>query len=127
MPRTIPVTYCDPKNDKSLKEWGDTKIFLPSQWMTSFATTPSLECEYDAMFGISKLDSFWNSVDVTSPLFAAVIKKPNYKTRAIPIVLHGDGAAYQDRDSMLSVSMTGFLKEGRTLETSLLLVISLQM
>ena len=50
-----------------------------------------------------------------------LLRKKEWKRKAIPIAFHGDGAAIENNDSLVTVSCTGLLKDGPTLETCLFL------
>jgi hypothetical protein len=96
-------------------------MFLPSQWFKMLSRSNTTKDKFDMMFGLQKLEAFWKSQDLRHPKFQAIKGIPNLHKRCIPVVIHGDAADYQDRDSLLSISMTGLLRDGSTLDTSLLL------
>ena len=50
-----------------------------------------------------------------------LMKKNNFTKRAIPVLIHGDGAEFEYNNSLMTISMTGLLKEGSVADTSLLL------
>ena len=50
-----------------------------------------------------------------------VFDKPGFDNKAIPVILHGDGASFEMRDSLMTISFAGLLKEGSTLQTNLIL------
>eukprot|EP00969_Alexandrium_andersonii_P132484 5857987-Alexandrium_andersonii.AAC.1 len=60
------------------------------------------------------LQEFWDQQSADNPKMKKhpICKVPGYKSKAIPIFLHGDGAEYQHQDSLLTVSFCGVLKEG---------------
>ncbi len=121
-PKVINLQYIDPKGDKTVPIAGDTSIFLASDWIESLNKTEALRIEFESLFGVSKLEEFWATQDLSHPKFDGIRHFDDLKTKCIPLCIHGDGAEFQDRDSLLSISMTGLLKEGSTLETNLLLV-----
>jgi hypothetical protein len=120
-PIVIPIPYIDPKGDKQERLEGDTKMFLACDWFKSLQNSESTQCEFELMFGTEKLADFWSSQNMSHPKFAALRKIRDFERRCIPICIHGDAAEFQDRDSLMSVSVSGLLKEGCTLDTSLLL------
>ena len=123
-PITIEIPYIDSKGNKQQSICGDTDIFLGSDWLRTLSTCESTRLEFEAMFGLDDLERFGDTQDLSHDKFTAIRHTRNVKTRCIPICLHGDGAEFQDRDSLTSVSMNGLLKEGCTLDTSLLLVLT---
>eukprot|EP00974_Lingulodinium_polyedra_P105121 10178244-Lingulodinium_polyedra.AAC.1 len=50
-----------------------------------------------------------------------MMKKKNFTKRAIPVLIHGDGAEFEYNDRLMTISMTALLKEGSVADTSLLL------
>ena len=101
----------------------DTSLFLPSQWLSSLQH-PDLQYELEALFGsTADLEEFWNSQLPEDPKWKGhpMLKKKNWKQKAIPVVIHGDGASYQKNDSLMTLSFSGLLKEGKTLDTNLVL------
>ncbi len=121
MPFTICLPYIDPKGDKIVSMEGQTSIFLPSEWLAALVATPETQAEFDVMFGTDSLSDFWSTQDLSHPKFAVVKHKHNMKSKCIPMCLHGDGAEFQDRDSLMSISLSGLFKDGSTLDSSLLL------
>ena len=120
---TIPIPYLDPKSDKTIAIWGETAIYLPSIWLRSIFEKPELEAQLETCFGIHKLKEFWDQIDLKKDpkVTAALTKTRGWKNKTIPLLLHGDGAAYQDRDSLMTASCSGLLKEGTVDECNLFL------
>ena len=87
------------------------------------ATNENLKFEFESLFGLDKLNDFWSSQDLSHPKFAAVKKKSNFKHKAIPLCIHGDGVEFQDRDTLMTISFSGLLKEVQTLDANLLLAL----
>ena len=122
-PLKFEIPALDPKGNSSNAIMTETKFFLPSQWLTSLATE-SLQFEFEALVGsTATLEAFWAKQELIDPKWNGhpLFKKKNYRQKALPVLLHGDGASYQSRDSLMTVSFTGLLKEGRTLDTNLVL------
>ena len=122
-PITVQIPAVDPKGDHNKSIFVETNIFLPSQWLRALQAD-ELEFEYAAMFGIEKLEEYWKHQQKNlDPKWKnhPVFKKPRFNKLAIPILLHGDGASFQMRDSLMTVSFVGLLKEGSTLQTNLIL------
>ena len=117
------VPALDDKGSKSKAISIQTRFFLPSQWMVALQHE-SLGAEWEQCFGCeSKLKEFWVAQKPDDPKWKnhPAMAKKDYQTKAIPVVLHGDGASFQKRDSLMTVSFQGLLREGQTLETTLLL------
>jgi len=123
-PNRFCVPARDPKGAAEVAIVVDTSFYLASDWFRALATTPDLQYEYQTVFGTQKLKNFWDHQDVRNdPKFKhhPVFHQNNYKNKAIPVILHGDGAAFALNDSLLTLSFAGVLKEGRTLDTNLFL------
>ena len=118
----LQVPALDDKGSSTRSISVQTAFFLPSQWMVTLQED-CLAAEWDSCFGAeSRLLNFWTSRKIDDPKFRnhPCLDKDYYR-KAIPVVLHGDGAAFQKRDSLTTVSFAGLLREGQTLETHLLL------
>ena len=121
-PFTITVPYLDPKGDKKHAENMQTDIFLVSDWLHTVSNTPGLMWVFDNIFGASDVQKFWDSVDPSNPTLSSTIsKRRNWKAKTLPLQLHADGAAFHDRDSLLTVSISGLLKKGTIKESNLIL------
>lgn len=119
--QSVPIPYVDPKSDKLTAIWGETCVFFAQDWLHCLQQ-PNLAAEMELVFGISCLEHFWRSTRPDDPkLGAHITAHRNWQRTTIPITLHGDGAAYQDRDSLMTVSLSGLLKGGTTEECSLFL------
>jgi hypothetical protein len=96
-----------------------------SDWLYNMSRTDALEFEYEALFGVKRLrDDFWSLQDLENdPRWKdhPVKGRASFMDKAIVINFHGDGAQFHDNDSLMTVSFSGALKEGSTLDTNLLL------
>lgn len=121
-PIKVKVPCVNPKVDANIKTDKFTSIIFPSQWLHALSSETSLKDKFSSVFGVGALERFWSSVSPNDPkLTVAMTSKQNWKSKTIPLLLHGDGAEYMDRDSLLSVSFSGLLKEGSIKESNLLL------
>ncbi len=121
-PITIPIPYVDPKGSAETALDGGASVFLPGDWMKQMATNDVLKWEFESTFGVGRLESFWESQRLTHEKSRGVASKPNFKHQKNRLLIHGDRAEFQDRDSLLTLSFCGLLRDGPTLDTSLLLV-----
>jgi hypothetical protein len=96
----------------------DTSIFLPSDWLHRFASNPKLKYEFQAAFGVHRLEEFWDGQDLAHARYHGVRDIPHLRSRCIPLCLHGDGAKFQERDSLMIISFGGLLREGATLDNN---------
>jgi len=122
-PRSIVIPFKESKDASRSTNFTDVKMFLPSDWLTTLANSTSLNVEYSSIFGLDRLGDFWSKQSLQNPKIKdhPMLKRKNYKEKAIPIFLHGDGAQYQNNDTLTTVSFSGVLKEGDLLETNLFL------
>ena len=121
MPFEINVPYMDPKGDKVHSVLGSTGIMLPSDWLHSLSHDTKSAIVLEELLGLGKLVKFWEHQDLSNPKLAFVTRQRNFVRRAVPIVIHGDGAAFENRDSLVSLSFSGLLKEGQIVDTHLLM------
>ena len=123
-PLVLQIPAVDPKGDHSRSILVETTIFLPSQWLVALQDD-QLEYEFSALFGIDRLQEFWshqsNTNDPKWKEHSKLFSQPPSNIKAIPILLHGDGARFENRDSLMTISFIGVLKEGSTLETNVIL------
>jgi hypothetical protein len=120
-PIRITVPYTDPKADAATCDFRDISIFLPSSWLSAFASAPELQYDFAAVFGTDRLQEFWSSVDMKHPKFHSLAGRKHARSKCIPLCLHGDGAAFHERDSLMVVSFGGLLREGSTLDSNFVL------
>jgi hypothetical protein len=89
------------------------------------AHDPHLQYEYEALFGIGRLkQAFWDHQDLENdPRWRChpLKQRPNFMNKAIVVNYHGDGAQFQVNDSLVTVSFSGMVKDGATLDTNLFL------
>eukprot|EP00974_Lingulodinium_polyedra_P093744 9083303-Lingulodinium_polyedra.AAC.1 len=83
-PVKVIVPYLDTTGKKLPGLSTDIDIFLPSQWIVSLANNEALEFEYDAIFGISKLQDFWKTQKTTPNGRTTPVQKHRYSSKAIP-------------------------------------------
>lgn len=120
-PIDIMVPYMDPKSDKRTSMEGQTSMFLVQDWLACLSQD-KLSPQLEMVFGTNELEDFWSKVKADDPkLTRHITCRPGWQQKTIPLLIHGDGAAYQDRDSLLTVSFSGLLKQGSTDECNLFL------
>jgi hypothetical protein len=118
-PRRIVVPCKDPQGDHRVTDYTDLDLFFVSDWMRSLsAKAPT---EFAAVFGVGELGAFWRSQDLRHPRYEWLRGKANVRTKCIPVVLHGDGVSFQDRDNLMVIPFCGLLKQGCTLDSCFLL------
>lgn len=119
-PLNVDVPYMDHKGDKIHSDMGSTSMFLISMWMVSLFENHREH--FDMIFLGQSLEEFWGKQDWTNPKLKnhPMKRMRNFASKCIPLLIHGDGAAFHDRDSLVSVSISGLLKEGQTVDSNLL-------
>ena len=80
----------------------DMAVIVPHGWLASAADLP----EAEALLGLGSTEAFRNSVIDDDPRLLAndghpVLLEPGYKTKFVPVWIHGDGVEYSEDDSML--------------------------
>ena len=114
--RLLTVPGKDVKGGKVAIEMA-CKVVLPSDWLLAMASHGHLHEELELAFGYGTAkERFW---DLVGSKFDHPAKKKG--AQGIPLLVHGDGARFQDKDSLLTVSMSGLLKQGSISDTNLIL------
>jgi hypothetical protein len=110
------------KSDRTSTVEAEVGIFLPHEWFAC------LDCSYPhifkLMFGPQQAQEWWQQQKAGNPKFHKhpMLKKNNWQQLALPFLLHADGAQFQERDSLLTVSMKALLfQPGEVKDTHLLL------
>ncbi len=119
-PHTVVLPIKDPKGDPRAVDYTDVAIFLPSFWMR--ALYEKAVDQFVQTFGTHALSDFWDGQDLNHPRYEWLRRQRNVRQRCIPIVVHGDGVSFQDRDSLLVTSFSGLLKDKTTTLDSNLLI-----
>ena len=62
--------------------------------------------QFQDSMGTDRLEYFWDNIAIDDPRMTnnPVKDIPNYRSIVIPIFLHGDGVAYHQRDSLMTLS-----------------------
>lgn len=109
-PTMVDVPMLDPSTNRVIQV--RTAIYLPHQWMSSLSRC--YEEAFASLFGLDHLQRWWASQDRRNPKFHdhPCLHLPIDK--CIPVVLHGDGCEFSDRDSLnvLSLKPVLFKKTG---------------
>jgi hypothetical protein len=109
-PTTVTVGAIDIKGDltRSLVET-TMSIVLPHDWMYFLATFHPMQ--FEELFATPEIEGFWNGQSLNNPKFFQnpMLDNANWKQKTIPLVLHGDGASFSSRDSLLTYSIKGLL------------------
>ena len=101
VPASLPVT-CNVKDSKATAvDVRQIPLKLPCLWMHHLSIELEGTWLFQGFFGTKKLAEFWNKVDLKGPRWKdhKFDTKPNWKNRCIPVLLHGDGAEFQNNDS----------------------------
>ena len=111
VPESLPVT-CNVKDSKATSvDVRQIPLKLPCLWMHHLSTELDGTLLFQGFFGTLKLADFWSKVDLKGPRWKGhtFMTKPNWKHKCIPLVIHGDGAEFQNNDSLFSISFKGLL------------------
>ena len=122
---TVDVPCIDPKTNKDTIE--GASIFLPHLQFWSLGL--HFPENFNGLFSLAKglLPSFWDQVEAVKdpvleshPLKKGALKK-DWKAKTMPIILHGDGVEYQNRDSIMVWSWAPLLNQKNSLQSHQLL------
>lgn len=94
-------------------------LLLPHEWLASLVD----EFSQQDILGISGIADFWAGLSMSDPKLIgnAVMDVPNFQQIVLPLLLHGDGAQFAERDSLLVISMKSVLSKSSTAASQLLL------
>ena len=111
VPESLPVP-CKVKDSKATSvDVKQVPLKLPCLWMHHFSTELEGTLFFQGLFGTLKLADFWNKFDLKGPRWKnrKFMTKPNWKHKCIPLVIHTDGAEFQNNDSLFCISFKGLL------------------
>ena len=116
----VEVACIDPKTSKETKE--DASIFLPHMVFAKlFAHFPTF---FNKLFPLADLESFWERAlangDDRLDGHPMVLEK-TWKSKCIPLFVHGDGVEFHSRDSLMVWSWGPMLSKLSSLENHLLM------
>ena len=99
----------------------DCLIFLPTDWVATGMKTS----KGTSIFGTGDIESFWREQLRNDPKFAGstLLSNDQFCTTAIPLLVHGDGGAFAERDSLLVFSMKSILSTDSVGDAQLLLAV----
>ncbi len=105
-PTIIEVPLKDVKTGQEIAV--ETAIHLPHDWMASMSE--AYPAAFDDFFGASRIEEWWRTQRHANPKFwqHPMLDLPYHRT-CLPVMLHGDAAEFQDRDSLNTISMKGLL------------------
>jgi len=111
VPASVPLA-CNVKDSKANRpDLRQLPLKLPCLWMHHFSSQLQNTLLFQGFFGTERLEEFWKQVDLKGPRWRdhSFHTKPNWKKRCIPLLLHGDGAEFQNQDSLFTISFKGLL------------------
>ena len=113
----VPVQCIDPKSLKKGIE--EAAVFLPHILFEAMGALPNFE----NIFPTEHLEAFWNQAESTKDdrLENHPMKTKGWKRLTIPIFLHGDGAEYASRDSLMIWSWGALMTLFNSLESKFLI------
>ena len=91
-------------------------IFLPHDWFSWMA-----EDKHELVSGLASLDTFWEEHDLLDPKLEESPITSDDWSKYVPMVLHGDGGAFQRNDSINVLSMRSLLSAANVGSSQLLL------
>jgi hypothetical protein len=105
---TLQVPAVDMKGDasRSLTQV-QFSMMLPHDWVHYLGTFHP--AHFQELFVPEMVTAFWEKQSLENPKFFQneLLDTPGWQQKAIPLLLHGDAAAFSSRDSLLSYSMKG--------------------
>jgi hypothetical protein len=111
---TVSTPYLDKVGERTTVEMCDTDLLLPHDWFASLANSPEAE---EHVLGLNARQAFWAKVRQDDPRK----DRQRLSENMVPLVVHGDAAAFQQRDSLMAISMRSLLTKGSVVATQLLL------
>jgi hypothetical protein len=109
-PQVIQVPCLDTRPHPAMVVSTDMAVFLPHEWLAAIAARP----EGSELLGTEDVSYFWHNVSQQDPRLLAghghpVLLREDYKTKCIPLFLHGDGVEYSENDSLMCFSTGSIL------------------
>ena len=110
------IPALDPRGDRTHTCTASASVLLPHEWIAVMsANAPDA---FDRAFGVPLVPDFWVHQDMHDP---KLMLHQDLDNTCVPLWLHGDGAEYQNRDSLTIVSFSGVLGTGCTKDRKLYL------
>lgn len=116
----VPLVARD-KEELTLKvEQYDVYIFLPHDWLACLNDS----CLQEKVLGTHLTETFWSQQCLEDPKLCdnPVLKIPRFKQVVVPFLVHGDGAQFAERDSLMVISMKSILSHQTSVAASQLLL-----
>ena len=109
-PHKVTVPCLDTRPHPALVVETAMSVFLPHEWLAAIGERP----EADELLGLDSVASFWQQVNPQDPRLLAegghpVLAREDYKSKCVPLWLHGDGVEYSESDSLMVFSFGSIL------------------
>ena len=118
-PTTIQVPLLNIRGDSAKVEMREIDILLPHDYLASMCQHALFS---DDLFGNSRLKKFWAKQSMSDPKWVSNPLAAQPKDSVIPFLVHGDGAEFQDNESINVLSFRSLLSNGPTSSRQFLLV-----
>lgn len=109
------IQALNPKSDRTEQCTVTAPVLLPHEWIACLSENAP-EC-FERTFGLAKVPEFWEHADLQDPKMKLHVHLDSF---CVPLWVHGDGAEYQNRDSLNIISFSGALGVGCTKDRKLL-------
>ena len=108
-PSVVRVPVLEARGDRHTLTYKDLSMFLPHDWVHCLSNFH--HNDFESLMGTTDIGAWWQSSSLANPKFFqnAILDQEDWAKICIPLVLHGDGARFQERDSLVTVSMKGLL------------------
>ena len=85
-------------------------LLLPHEWFATLASSFG-PWDFDEQLGAPLAPERWAAQDLNNPKISEhpLLDIADWRKIAIPVALHADGAQFQERDSLLTISLKGLL------------------
>jgi len=105
--------------DRSIVQNQTISVLLPHDWVACIAKhNPD---KFSEMF-TDGIEDFWRKqVQSSHKFYKHPVLDRDYSKKAIPVIVHGDGAAFLDRDSLLILSMKPLAAQSGFVDSHLML------
>ena len=109
-PHPVTVPCLDTRPHPALVVETEMAVFLPHEWLAAIGERP----EAEELLGLDSVKSFWQHVNPQDPRLLAegghpVLARNDYKSKCVPLWLHGDGVEYSESDSLMVFSFGSIL------------------
>ena len=122
-PYVVDIPVVVTKESSTAVQWRPVAFFLPHEWFGWISSSNLSEDQREQLAGWSHLEQFWEEHDLLDPKLEnnPVMDDGNDPANFLPLLLHGDGGAFQRNDSINVISMRSLLSSSSVSMSQMLL------